>query len=133
MMHLCITQCTYWTPLNSCIKQLLSDGFNIATIKISNEEPWPSNVVMHIKTVILLGNFSFGLINFVNLSTTNSNFYSTFLIVFFIKNASYVFYFWGQHFLHLCFMPIHVADCLVRANGEKQHLQTKRVENNNGK
>ena len=30
----------------------------------------PSKVVMHIKTVILLKNFSFGLINFVDLSTT---------------------------------------------------------------
>ena len=39
----------------------------MAAIKNSREEPQPSNVVIHIKTVILLENFSFGLINFVNL------------------------------------------------------------------
>ena len=58
--------------LNSCIKQLLSDGLNMAAItKFSHQQPQPSNVVMHAKTVILLGDFSFGLINFVNLSTTS--------------------------------------------------------------
>jgi len=34
--------------------------------KFSHEEPYPSNVVMHLKTVILLKNISFGLINFFN-------------------------------------------------------------------
>ena len=42
----------------------------MAAIKFFYEEQQPSNVVMHINTVILLGNFSFDLINFVNLSTT---------------------------------------------------------------
>jgi len=41
-----------------------------AITKFSHKEPYLSNVVMHIRTVILLKNFSFGLINFVNLSTT---------------------------------------------------------------
>jgi len=65
---------------------------------------------MHIKTVILLGNFSFGLIKFVDLSTTStSTSTSTFFIlrfltffIFFRKNAFFnVFYSWGQRFLHL--------------------------------
>ena len=51
--------------LDSYIKPLISDGFNVAAIEFSHEEP--SKVVMHIKTVILLANFSFGLINLVNL------------------------------------------------------------------
>src|SRR6218665_4135409 len=38
--------------------------------RFSYEKPSPSNVVMHINTVILLGNFSFGLIKFLNLSKT---------------------------------------------------------------
>jgi len=42
----------------------------MAAIKVSHEEPLHSNVVMHIKTVSLMWNFSYGLINFVNLSTT---------------------------------------------------------------
>ena len=48
---------------------------------------------MHVKTVILLGNFSFGLIYFVNLSTTF--FIQCFLtfFIFFIKNAFLTFLF----------------------------------------
>src|SRR6218665_150705 len=57
--------------LNSCIKRLLCDEFNMAEL-YKNSLLKPLNVVVHIKTVglILLGHFSFGLINFVNLSTT---------------------------------------------------------------
>jgi len=58
--------------LNSCIKRPLSDGFNIPAtctcIKRSLMKS-PQNVVMHIKTVILLENLSFGVINLVKLST----------------------------------------------------------------
>ena len=56
---------------------------------------------MHIKTVILLGNFSVGLRDVVNLSTM---FYSTFFYVFYFfhkKRVFNVFYSWGQRFLHL--------------------------------
>src|SRR6218665_3727499 len=67
--------------------------------KFSHEEPWPSNVVMHIKTVILLKNFSFGLINFVNLSTT---FFIQRFLTFFIFFIIKLFYSWGQRFLHPC-------------------------------
>src|SRR6218665_714195 len=46
---------------------------------------------MHIRTVILLGNFSFGLMNFVNFSTT-----------FFIQRfLTFFFNSWSQRFLHL--------------------------------
>ena len=56
--------------LNSCIKRLLGDGFNIEAIKSYVMKSQPSNVVMYIKTIIiLLRNFSYGLINFVDLST----------------------------------------------------------------
>jgi len=55
-----------------------------------------------IKAVVLLGNISFGLINFVNLPTTP--FIQRFLtfFIFFIKMALFnVFlYSWGQRFLH---------------------------------
>jgi len=51
----------------------------------------PSKVVMHIKIVTVLGNFSFGLINLVNLSTT---FFSVFFY-FFIKNAFLTFFILG--------------------------------------
>src|SRR6218665_3369096 len=61
-----------------------------------------------IKTEILLGNFSLGLINFVNLSTT--------LFYFFYKNTLLnVFYSWGQRFLHQCFRPAPTTCCTVRA------------------
>src|SRR6218665_2376232 len=60
---------------------------------------------MHIKTVILLGNFSFGFINFVNVSTTF--FIQGFLtcFYFFIKTRFNVFFYsWGQRFLHLWYI-----------------------------
>ena len=60
--------------LNSYIKRILSDGFDVAalnnSIMKSRRLCKTSNVVMHIKTVIAMGNFSFRLTNFVNLSTT---------------------------------------------------------------
>src|SRR6218665_802327 len=86
--------------LNFCIKRLLSDGFNVAVI--GNSLPKPLNVVMHIKTVILLRNFSFGVINFVNLSIMFYIQHFLTFFIFFIKNAFFnVFYSWGQRFLHL--------------------------------
>jgi len=57
---------------------------------------------MPIKTLILLGKFSFGLNNFVNLSPTF--FIQRFLTVFYFfhKNAFFnIFYSWDQRFLHL--------------------------------
>ena len=58
---------------------------------------------MHIRTVILPGNFSFGLINFVNLSTTF--FLQRFLMffIYFIKNAFLMFFFilGGQRFFYI--------------------------------
>src|SRR6218665_2085692 len=57
--------------LNFCIKRLLSDGFNMAAIATSlMKSRSPQTLSYNIKTVILQRNFSFGLINFVNLSTT---------------------------------------------------------------
>ena len=57
--------------LNFCIKRLLSDGFNMAAIANSlMKSRSPQTLSYNIKTVILQRNFSFGLINFVNLSTT---------------------------------------------------------------
>src|SRR6218665_1711539 len=82
--------------LNSGIKRLLSNGLNMAAIKnalIKRRSPL-SNVDTHTKTVILLGIFSYCLINFVNLSTTF--FYSKFFNVFFHKKRD--FYSWGQRF-----------------------------------
>ena len=62
----------------------------------------PQTLSCIIKTVILQGNFSLGLINLVNLSTT---FFIQRFITFFIfsiKNAFFnVFNSWGQRFLHL--------------------------------
>src|SRR6218665_915516 len=68
---------------------------------------------MHIKIVTLLGNFSFGLNNFLNFSTTFFiQRFSTFFI-FSIKRAFFnVFYSWCQRFLHLCLEPLakrHIA------------------------
>ena len=63
-----------------------------------------SNVVMHIKIVILLGNFLCGLINLFNLSTTF--FIQCFLTFFnfFHKNAFLRFFIFGVNvFLHLLF------------------------------
>ena len=77
---------------------------------------------MHIKTVILLGNFLFGLRDVVNLSTTF--FIQLFLrfFIFFIKNAFFnVFYSWGQRFLHLWpeprqpSFPDFVKQCICNA------------------
>jgi len=57
--------------LNSCIKRLLSDEFNMAGTKnFLMKSPQTLSCIGPIKTVILLGNILFGLINFVNLSTT---------------------------------------------------------------
>jgi len=49
--------------LNYCIKRPLSDEFNMAAIKHSLMKRETSNVITHIKTVILQRNFSFGLFN----------------------------------------------------------------------
>src|SRR6218665_3464068 len=86
--------------LNFCIKRLLSDGINIAAIQNSlMKSRSPQTLSYNIKTVILLGNFSSGLFNFVNFSTTFFiQHFSTFFISF-IKNAFFnVFYSWGQRF-----------------------------------
>ena len=72
---------------------------------------------MHIKTVILLRNFSFGLINFVNLSTTF--FYSTFFNIFYFFNKKHVFnvfYSWVQRFFYIWFEPSDVAERPVSAS-----------------
>jgi len=68
---------------------------------MSHEKPYPSNVVMHIKTVILPKKFSFGLINFVNLSTTF--FIQGFLtfFYFFHKNAFLTFFIPGVNVLYI--------------------------------
>src|SRR6218665_355339 len=87
--------------LNSCIKRLLSDGFNIAAIKkLSHKEPYlksrsSQTLSCIIKTAILLRNVSFGLINIVNLSTTF--FIQRFLtfFIFFVKNAFLKFFILG--------------------------------------
>src|SRR6218665_1500828 len=69
---------------------------------------------MHIKAVILLMNFSFGSINFVDLSTT------IFIQVFYVfyifhKNAFFnVFYSWGQRFLHLWLRMRYTFEILGR-------------------
>src|SRR6218665_3902249 len=77
---------------NSCIKRLLSDGFNMAAIKNSlMKSRRTSNFVRRIKRVILLENFTVGLINFVNLSTT---FFIQRLSTFFILEVN-VFYIHG--------------------------------------
>jgi len=67
---------------------------------------------MHIKTVILLNNFSFGLINFFNLSTTF--FIQRFeeFFYFFIKVAFFnVCYSWGQRFFYI-YGPNHLLRLL---------------------
>src|SRR6218665_149214 len=55
---------------------------------------------MHIKTVILLGNFSFGLITFVNLSTPF--FIQRFLMfLFFIKTCVFTFFILGINVFYI--------------------------------
>ena len=78
--------------------------------KFSYEESYPSNVVMKFKTVILLENFSFGLNNFVNLSTTFLfNFFNVFY--FFHKNAFFNdFLFLGSTFLYIYELKKESAD-----------------------
>ena len=68
--------------LNSCIKRLLSDGFNMTAIKNSLMKSCSS----HIKTIIFLRNFSVGIINFDNLSTRF--FIYRFLYTFFILGVN---------------------------------------------
>ena len=63
-----------------------------------------------IKTVNLLGNFSFGLIHYL-CWFVNNVFYSTFFNVFYFfhKNAFFnVFYSWGQRFFYIYDTDIHV-------------------------
>jgi len=68
--------------INSCIKRLLSDGFNIAAIQNSlPKSRSPRCQACSDSNNILLGNF-FGLIKFVNLPTTS--FIQRILTVFFI-------------------------------------------------
>jgi len=55
-----------------------------------------------LKTVILLKNFSFGFINFVNLPTTFFIQRIFNVIIFFITNRVFnVFYSWGQRFFYI--------------------------------
>jgi len=72
--------------LNSYIKRLLSDGFNRAAIgnslMKSHSSQMLSCTLWYTMTIILLENFSFGLINFCQF--VNNVFYSTFFNVFFI-------------------------------------------------
>src|SRR6218665_3103329 len=71
---------------------------------------------MHFKTVlILLGNFSFGLINFVNLSARF--FILRFLtFIFFTKNVFFnIFYSLGSTFFtSMVFVACSISKCLVR-------------------
>jgi len=84
--------------LNSCIKWLLSDRFNIAAIKNTLMKSCsPQTLSCILRTVILLGNFSFGLINFLNLSTMV--FIQRFLIIF-IKTRFLKFFYSCQRNLH---------------------------------
>src|SRR6218665_547360 len=53
------------------------------------------------KAVMLLKNFSFGLIHFINLSTTFC--IQRFLTSFYFFHKKRVFYSWGQRFLHLLY------------------------------
>src|SRR6218665_211775 len=92
--------------LNSCTKRLLNDGFKITAILNSltnSRRAYSSNVDMHIKTVILMRDFLFGLINFANLSRT---FFIQRILTFFIlfiKTAFLTFFMIGVNvFLHLC-------------------------------
>ena len=69
---------------------------------------------MNFKTVILLWNFSFGLINFVNLSTTF--FIQRFLkfFYFFIKNAFLTFFILGVNvFIHVYAVTHHLIEVLL--------------------
>ena len=59
---------------------------------------------MHIKTVILLGNFSFGLINFVNLSTTFIIQRFLTFFIFFIKTRFLTFFILG---VNVSFTSMH--------------------------
>jgi len=103
--------------LNSSIKQLLSDGFNILSaiqnslMKSRTCSPQTSSCILgHIRTVILLRNFSFGLIDFVNLSTTFfiQRFFTFFII--FIKTRFLTFFILEVNvFLHLWLILIHVS------------------------
>src|SRR6218665_1271440 len=57
---------------------------------------------MHIKTVILLGNFSFGLITFVNLSTPFFiQRFLTFFLYFFIKTRFFTFFILGINVFYI--------------------------------
>src|SRR6218665_1111970 len=86
---------------------------------------------MHIKTVILLGNF-FHLVCVMLLICQQRllfNFFTFF--IFFIKNAFFiVFYYWGQRFLHLCNKGCDSYD-LARGRKTLETLEsnvTKRLE-----
>ena len=61
----------------------------------------PLNVVMHINTVILLRNFSFGFINVVNLSTTFFILRFSRFFIFFIKTRFKRFLFLGSTFFYI--------------------------------
>src|SRR6218665_2688246 len=93
--------------LNSYIIWLSSDGFNISAINnylMKSRRPQTLSCIF--KAVILLGNFSFGLNKFVNLSTT---FFIqrllTFFIIFIKTRILTFFLFLGSTFLHLCPNP----------------------------
>src|SRR6218665_2170415 len=101
--------------LNSCIKRLLSDGFNMAAIKHSlmkSRNPQTLSLSCIIKTVILQGNFSLGLINFVNLSRTF--FIQRFLtfFIFSIKTRFLTLFILGVNvFLHLWLKDLSFSKC----------------------
>src|SRR6218665_2721075 len=106
------------------MKRFLSDGFNMVVVKrFSHEKPSPTNVVMHINTVILPGNFSFGLIKFLNLSKTffiqrfltfSYFFIKTRLLTFFILGVN-VFFTSMRQTASLCIV-MQVSSCnLIKA------------------
>jgi len=68
---------------------------------------------MHIKTVILLRNFSFGLINFVNLSTFFIQRFSTFFIFFIKTRFLKVFLFWGLMFFFTSMTEVTLLHVLL--------------------
>ena len=77
---------------------------------------------MHIRTVILLRNFSFGLINFVNLSTMFfiQGFFTFFII--FIKNAFLMFF-----ILEVNFFYIYGSDWLMVNQKKMQGVDRSRA------